>query len=82
MTIKPCHTVRDGDTMFALATGTISENETGPVDLTLLGAAAVEVTARAVLNAVRSATGLGNLPAIGELSPEISPETSPDTYNE
>ncbi len=82
LTIKPCHTVRDGDTMFALATGTISENETGPVDLTLLGAAAVEVTARAVLNAVRSATGLGNLPAIGELSPEISPETSPDTYNE
>ena len=63
LTIRPCHTVRDGDTMFAMATG---HNESR-LDLTSLGAAAVEVTAQAVLRAVRQATGLGGIPAINEL---------------
>ena len=63
MTIRPCHTMRDGDTMFALATG----RHMGAFDLTSLGAAAVEVSARAVIQAVRSATGLGGIPAAGEL---------------
>ena len=63
MTIRPCHTIRDGDTMFAMATGELG----GGVDLTALGAAAVEVTARAVLRAVWSATGLGGIPAVSEL---------------
>ena len=72
LTIRPCHTVRDGDTMFALATGVNLGNDAGPVDLTLLGAAAVEVTARAVLNAVLVATGLGGVPAITEISTETS----------
>lgn len=76
LTIRPCHTVRDGDTMFALATGETLVNDTGLADLTLLGAAAVEVTARAVLDAVRSATGLGGIPAIGEMSTETSPDNS------
>ena len=73
LTIRPCHTVRDGDTMFALATGVILGNGAGPVDLTLLGVAAVEVTAKAVLNALRQATGLGGVPAISEIAPETSP---------
>ena len=64
MTIHPCHTIRDGDTMFAMATGEFE----GEVDLTTLGAAAAEVTARAVLRAVRLATGLGGVPAVSELS--------------
>ena len=64
LTIRPCHTVRDGDTMFTMATG---HNESR-LDLTTLGAAAVEVTAQAVLRAVREATGLGGIPAIGELA--------------
>ena len=64
LTIRPCHTVRDGDTMFAMATG---RNESR-LDLTALGAAAVEVTAQAVLRAVRYATGLGGIPAISELA--------------
>lgn len=68
LTIRPCHTVRDGDTMFALATGTISGNEARSEDLTLLGAAAVEVTATAVLNAISSATGLGGVPAVAEIT--------------
>lgn len=63
MTIRPCHTIRDGDTMFAMATG---ETESG-ADLTALGAAAAEVTAQSVLQAVRRATGLGGIPAAGEL---------------
>lgn len=66
LTIRPCHTLRDGDTMFALATGQTAE----PVDLTILCAAAVEVTAQAVLRAVARATGLGGLPAISELTDE------------
>ena len=63
MTIRPCHTIRDGDTLFAMATG-----ESGVrADLTSLGAAAAEVTAQAVLRAVRKATGLGGIPAVSEL---------------
>ena len=64
LAIRPCHTIRDGDTMFALATGQGAE----PGDFTALGAGAVEVTAQAVLRAVTAATGLGGVPAIGELA--------------
>ncbi|MFQ6026799.1 MAG: P1 family peptidase [Dehalococcoidia bacterium] len=64
MTIRPCHTMRDGDTMFALATG--QADSTG--DITILGAAAVEVTAQAVLRAIETATGLGGVPSVSELS--------------
>ena len=63
MTIHPCHTIRDGDTMFAMATGEFA----GDVDLTTLGAAAAEVSAQAVLRAIRLATGLGGIPAVSEL---------------
>ena len=63
MSIRPCHTIRDGDTMFAMATG----ESAAQIDLTSLGAAAVEVTGQAVLRAVRKATGLGGVPAVSEL---------------
>ena len=62
LTIRPCHTPRDGDTMFAIAT---CANQ-GTPDLTQLGAAAVEATARAVLNGVLAATGLDDIPAARE----------------
>ena len=52
--INPVHTATDGDTLFALATGASGL----PGHLTVLGALAAEVTARAVLNAVRAAAGL------------------------
>lgn len=52
--INPVHTQTDGDTLFALATG----GSGLPGQMTLLGALAAEVTARAVLNAVRAARGL------------------------
>ena len=64
LAIRPCHTIRDGDTMFAMATG----HNRSPADLTALGAAAVEATAQAVLRAVRQATGLGGIPSISELT--------------
>jgi L-aminopeptidase/D-esterase-like protein len=64
LTIRPCHTVRDGDTMFALSTG----HNDSELDLTSLGAAAVEVTAQAVLRALHQATGLGGIPSISELA--------------
>lgn len=63
LAIRPCHTSRDGDTMFALATN----RQPAPGDLTAIGAAAVEVTALAVLRAVETATGLGGIPSVSEL---------------
>ncbi|MCU0283767.1 MAG: P1 family peptidase [Candidatus Nanopelagicales bacterium] len=51
-TIRPVHTTMDGDTLFAAGTGTAGER---PADMLLLGTMAAEVTAHAVLAAVRSA---------------------------
>jgi L-aminopeptidase/D-esterase-like protein len=62
LTIRPCHTMMDGDTMFAMATCRSQRR----VGLTALGAAAVEVTAQAVLRAVLVATSLGGVPAVAE----------------
>jgi len=66
--INPVHTMGDGDTLFALGTGAAGRT----ADTTLLGALAAEVTARAVLRAVRAAQalsgpGLPTLPAAGDL---------------
>lgn len=55
--INPVHTAGDGDALFAVATGGSGK----PGHLTVLGALAAEVTARAVLNAVRAAHGLTDL---------------------
>jgi len=61
--INPVHTMGDGDTLFALGTGASGR----AANTTLLGALAAEVTARAVLRAVRAATGLPGLPAAQDL---------------
>jgi L-aminopeptidase/D-esterase-like protein len=61
--INPVHTMADGDTVFALATG--ASGRTGHP--TLLGALAAEATTLAVLRAVRAARGLPGFPAAGEL---------------
>jgi len=66
LTIRPCHTPRDGDTMFVMA----SNRRQPPGDLTSIGAAAVEVSALAVLRAVSTATGLGGIPSASELERE------------
>ncbi len=57
-TIRPAHTMLDGDTIFALATGKRR------ADPTLVGAFAAEVTARAIVRAVQTAQPAGGLPAI------------------
>ena len=56
--INPVHTASDGDALFALATGGAGLAAASPAHLSVLGALAAEVTARAVLNAVRAAQGL------------------------
>ena len=58
-------TMADGDTLFALATGQAE----GDADLTLLGVLAAEAVARAIRNAVRTASGLRTpgVPALREL---------------
>lgn len=53
-TIRPVHTAMDGDTLFALATGT----NPAPVDVMQLATAATEVTAMAVINAISHAQSL------------------------
>jgi L-aminopeptidase/D-esterase-like protein len=61
--IRPAHTTLDGDTLFALATGT----EAGPMDLMLLTVMAAEATALATVDAIRQArcitTQTGDVPA-------------------
>ncbi|MCU0813844.1 MAG: P1 family peptidase [Burkholderiaceae bacterium] len=61
--IQPAHTMTDGDTLFALATGAVA----APAPMTLLGTLAAAVTAQAVLAAVHHATGLPGLPAARDL---------------
>ena len=61
--IFPSHTLADGDTVFSLATGTWQ----GDVDLSLVGALAADVMAKALLQAVIQATGLPAVPAVRDL---------------
>jgi L-aminopeptidase/D-esterase-like protein len=61
--INPIHTQYDGDAIFALATGSLERDS----NVTLIGALAAEVVARAVVAAVRAAKGVAGFPAAGEL---------------
>lgn len=56
--IRPAHTLFDGDTIFALATGDI------PANVNAIGAFGAEVVARAIRNAVYNATSLGGVRAV------------------
>jgi L-aminopeptidase/D-esterase-like protein len=64
-TISPVHTPLDGDTIFALATG----SRAGAPDMTTVGALAADVVAEAVLRAVRAARGIPGFPAAGDMAP-------------
>jgi L-aminopeptidase/D-esterase-like protein len=55
--VRPAHTMMDGDTIFALATGTA-----GRANVSVIGALAAEVTAEAIRRAVQTATPLAGLP--------------------
>ena len=64
--ISPVHTPGDGDTIFALATGTMA----GPVEdqrLGMIGALAAEVMADAIVRAATQATSAGGISAVRDL---------------
>jgi L-aminopeptidase/D-esterase-like protein len=60
-TIRPVHTMVDGDTIFALSTRAVSVDWRG--SMLALAAGAAEVVARAVIAAIANATSEGGLPA-------------------
>jgi L-aminopeptidase/D-esterase-like protein len=59
--IRPAHTMFDGDTLFALATGQKA------ADVNLIGAYAAEAVVQAIINGVRMASSLGGRPAVRDL---------------
>jgi len=74
--INPVHTMGDGDTIFALATGALGRG----ANLTVLGALGAQVMAAAVQRAVRAARTLRlpdglYLPAAGDLEQQGDPTT-------
>lgn len=56
--IRPAHSMFDGDTLFALATGTPAEGGADPRVLDELGVAAADCVARAVVHGVLAATAV------------------------
>jgi L-aminopeptidase/D-esterase-like protein len=60
-TIYPAHTLRDGDTIFALSSGEIE------ADASIVGAFAAEAMAQAILRAARLAESAGGLPGYATL---------------
>jgi len=60
--INPVHTMNDGDAVFCMSTGEVQCN------LTALGTMAAEVTARAILNAVRAADTLYGIPCCRDIN--------------
>jgi L-aminopeptidase/D-esterase-like protein len=59
--VRPAHTMFDGDTLFALATG-----DEG-ADVNLVGAYAAEMVAAAIVRAVKAAESAGGVPACRDL---------------
>ncbi len=60
-TVRPAHTMFDGDTLFALATGE------KPADVNVVGAFAAEAVAQAIARAATTAESAGGLPAWRDL---------------
>jgi L-aminopeptidase/D-esterase-like protein len=59
-TVRPAHTMLDGDTIFALATGEHT------ADVNIVGAFAAEIFSQAILRAVRAAKPVSGIPAVSE----------------
>ncbi len=59
--VRPAHTMLDGDTLFALATGEV------PASATVVGAFAAEVVCHALRRSVLEATPAGGLPCARDL---------------
>ncbi len=65
--ISPVHTPYDGDTVFALATGTHEARSS----VLRIGALAAEVMAEAIVRAARAATGIPGYPAAQDLHQDL-----------
>jgi L-aminopeptidase/D-esterase-like protein len=59
--MRPAHSMFDGDTIFALATGAID------ADLSVVGMLSARVMEQAVISAVKRATPLHGLKSYGDL---------------
>lgn len=70
LSIRPVHTQSDGDTIFSVATGKlkIAQSETDRL-LSMIGALAADVMARAIVSSVMHAAGTPECPAVMELFP-------------
>jgi L-aminopeptidase/D-esterase-like protein len=68
-TLRPAHTMFDGDTIFTLALGEREERLSDPnsaaIQTSMVGAAAATVLARAIVKAARHADELFGIPAAG-----------------
>ncbi|TSA55448.1 MAG: peptidase S58 family protein [Dehalococcoidia bacterium] len=59
--INPCHTMLDGDTIFALSTGTQE------CDITTVGLTAADMICKAIIRGVTQATALANVPSLHDV---------------
>jgi L-aminopeptidase/D-esterase-like protein len=66
-TLRPAHTMFDGDTVFTLALGErterLSDTDSAAIQTSMIGASAATVLARAIVKAIRSARELHGIPA-------------------
>lgn len=60
-TIRPAHTMMDGDTIFVLATGKKK------ADISIVGSFAAEVMAESIISAAKSCTGIHDIQSYNEL---------------
>ena len=60
--VDPVHSAFDGDVTFVLTSG-----RAGPVNASVAGVVAAALTAEAIRDGCRRATGLGGLPALRDL---------------
>jgi len=60
-TIRPAHTIFDGDTLFALSTGNKR------IDINIVGAYGAEVVAWSIINATMAATSVDGFPAARDI---------------
>lgn len=63
LAVRPTHTLHDGDTVFTLATGVVDAIDEYP----RLCGLAPTLMARAIVNAIRNATGLHGHPSYGDV---------------
>jgi len=61
--IRPAHTMFDGDTIFALASRSAPQTQPDPLQTSMIGAAAADALARAIVKAIRNASALHGVPA-------------------